>query len=433
MTGMPITAWIALLLATGALAFGAGWWLGRRRVAALETEVAVLQERLARASALEVERSAIIERTVEELGLRFNEIAGQRLRDSSEDFLRLARESLGQHHKTAEGALREREQAIDALLKPVQDSLSRTAETLREMESARQRDFGSLRQYLNDMREAHGALQRETRNLVRALSKPQVRGQWGEITLRRLVELAGMTQHCDFEEQVHVAGEEKSQRPDMIIHMPDGRDLVVDVKTPLDAYLAAVEAPSDEERGLALRRHAQHVAERVRLLSSKNYAAQFPKAPQFVILFVPGDQFLSAALDQQPELLESAMRSGVILATPSSFVALLKAVHYGWQNVRLAEGAEQVRKLAEDLYSRLGTFRGHLAKVGAGLDSSVRAYNAAVGSLERNVLPGARKFTELGVRSDRPLEELPDIETAVRPIAGVPDGLPAPDGESGDR
>jgi DNA recombination protein RmuC len=209
--------------------------------------------------------------------------------------------------------------------------------------------------------------------------------------------------------------------------------LVVDVKTPLDAYLAAVEAPSDEERGLALRRHAQHVAERVRLLSSKNYAAQFPKAPQFVILFVPGDQFLSAALDQQPELLESAMRSGVILATPSSFVALLKAVHYGWQNVRLAEGAEQVRKLAEDLYSRLGTFRGHLAKVGAGLDSSVRAYNAAVGSLERNVLPGARKFTELGVRSDRPLEELPDIETAVRPIAGVPDGLPAPDGESGDR
>lgn len=432
MTGAT-APWIGLIIAAAAIAFGLGWWAGRRRAAALETEVAVLQERLARASALEVERTAIIERTVEELGLRFNEIAGQRLRDSSEDFLRLARESLGQHHKTAELTLREREQAIDALLKPVQESLARTADTLREMESVRQRDFGSLRQYLNDMREAHGALQRETRNLVRALSKPQVRGQWGEITLRRLVELAGMTQHCDFEEQVHVAGEEKAQRPDMIIHMPDGRDLVVDVKTPLDAYLAAVEAPSDEERGLALRRHAQHVAERVRLLSSKNYAAQFPTAPQFVILFIPGDQFLSAALDQQPDLLESAMRSGVILATPSSFVALLKAVHYGWQNVRLAEGAEQVRKLAEDLYGRLGAFRGHLAKVGAGLESSVRAYNAAVGSLERNVLPGARKFTELGVRGERPLDELPAVETAIRPVAGASSELPAPDGDPGDR
>jgi DNA recombination protein RmuC len=283
------------------------------------------------------------------------------------------------------------------------------------------------------MREAHGTLQRETRNLVRALSKPQVRGQWGEITLRRLVELAGMTQHCDFEEQVHVAGEERSQRPDMIIHMPDGRDLVVDVKTPLDAYLAAVEAPTDEQRTIALRRHAQHVADRVRLLSSKNYAAQFPAAPQFVILFIPGDQFLSAALDQQPELLEGAMRSGVILATPSSFVALLKAVHYGWQNVRLAEGAEQVRRLAEDLYGRLSTFRGHMAKVGAGLENSVRAFNAAVGSLERNVLPGARKFTELGVRADRPLEELPDVGTTVRPVAGASDDLPAPDDGSGGR
>ena len=431
MTGVA-APWIALLVAAAALAFGLGWWAGRRRAATLETEVAVLHERLARASALEVERTAIIERTVEELGLRFNEIAGQRLRESSEDFLRLARESLGHHHKTAEGTLREREQAIDALLKPVQEFLARTADTLRDMESARQRDFGSLRQYLNDMREAHGALQRETRNLVRALSKPQVRGQWGEITLRRLVELAGMTQHCDFEEQVHVAGEEKAQRPDMIIHMPDGRDLVVDVKTPLDAYLAAVEAPSDEERGLALRRHAQHVADRVRLLSSKNYAAQFPKAPQFVILFIPGDQFLSAALDHQPDLLESAMRSGVILATPSSFVALLKAVHYGWQNVRLAEGAEQVRKLAEDLYGRLGAFRGHLVKVGAGLESSVRAYNAAVGSLERNVLPGARKFTELGVRGERPLDELPPVETAIRPVTGPASELPAPEGEPDD-
>ncbi len=417
-----MNTWLATVVVGIAIALLAGivgWWAGRRRAAVLETEVAVLHERLASQRMLDAERDALLERAIAQLDLRFDQIAGRSLKDTSEHLLRLARESLGQHHQVAAGTLKEREQAIASLIKPIQETLSRTAETLRDMEGARQRDFGSLRQHLNDMRDSHATLQRETRNLVKALSKPQVRGQWGEITLRRLVELAGMTQHCDFEEQVQVPGPDGALRPDMIIHMPDGRDLVVDVKTPLDAYLAAVEAASDEERAAALRRHAQHVAERARLLSSKNYAAQFPTAPQFVILFIPGDQFLSAALDEQPDLLENAMRSGVILATPSSFVALLKAVHYGWQNVRLAEGAEQVRKLAEDLYNRLGVFRGHLSRVGSELDASVRAFNAAVGSLERSVLPGARKFTELGVRSDRSLDAVDPVETSPRTLAGA--------------
>ena len=405
-----------LAAAVAVISFGCGWWLGRRRAAALETEVAVLQERLAAGQAVDQERDEVLARAMEQLDLRFNDLAGRSLKDSSEHLLRLARESFGQQQVAAQGALKEREQAINAMVKPIQESLARTAETLREIEGERQRDFGSMRQYLNDMRNSHAALQLETRNLVKALSKPQVRGQWGEITLRRLVELAGMTRHCDFEEQVHVVGEDGSMRPDMVIHMPDDRDLVVDVKTPLDAYLAAVEASTDDSRAQSLKRHAQHVADRVRLLSSKNYAAQFPSAPQFVILFIPGDQFLSAALDEQPELLEAAMRNGVILATPSSFVALLKAVHYGWQNVRLAEGAEQIRKLAEDLYNRVNVFRNHLSRVGGELESSVRAYNAAVGSLERSVLPGARKFTELGVRSDKLIEPLETIETAVRDI-----------------
>ena len=402
--------------AVAAISFGCGWWLGRRRAGALETEVAVLQERLAAGKAVDEERDEVLARAMEQLDLRFNDLAGRSLKDSSEHLLRLARESFGQQQVAAQGALKEREQAINAMVKPIQETLARTAETLREIEGERQREFGSMRQYLNDMRNSHAALQLETRNLVKALSKPQVRGQWGEITLRRLVELAGMTRHCDFEEQVHVVGEDGSMRPDMVIHMPDDRDLVVDVKTPLDAYLAAVEASTDEARAQSLKRHAQHVADRVRLLSSKNYAAQFPSAPQFVILFIPGDQFLSAALDEQPELLEAAMRNGVILATPSSFVALLKAVHYGWQNVRLAEGAEQIRRLAEDLYNRVTVFRNHLSRLGGELESSVRAYNAAVGSLERSVLPGARKFTELGVRSDKLIEPLETIETAVREI-----------------
>jgi DNA recombination protein RmuC len=393
---MSFTA-IALIVLGLAIALLAGWLLGRRRVATIETE-----------------RTIALDRAMEQLDRRFDDLAGRQLRENIENFLRLAKENLGGHQQQAHNSLKEREQAIESMIKPIQESLTRTSEALREIEVERQRDFGSLRQHLTDMRESHNTLQKETRNLVQALSKPQVRGQWGEIALRRLVELAGMTAHVDFEEQVHVSGEDGALRPDMLIRLPEGRDVVVDVKTPLDAYLLAVEAPSDEARTVALRRHAQHVSDRVRMLSSKNYAAQFEHAPQFVVLFLPGDQFLSAALDQQPDLLDRAMSSGVILTTPSTLLALLKAVHSGWQSVRLAEGAERIRRLAEDLYSRLGTFRNHLARLGGSLEASLRAYNASVGSLERSVLPGARKFTELGVRSDKPIEELTEIEVAVR-------------------
>lgn len=416
-----------LIIAGLALAFGGGWWLGRRRAASLETEVAVLGARLQTEDALEAERTAALERAMEQLDRRFDDLAGRQLRENIENFLRLAKENLGQHQQQAQSTLKEREQAIETLIKPIQESLTRTSEALREIEVERQRDFGSLRQHLADMGVTHTALQRETRNLVQALSKPQVRGQWGEIALRRLVELAGMTAHVDFEEQVHVAGEDGALRPDMIVHLPEGRDVVVDVKTPLDAYLVAVEAPTDDTRTVALRRHAQHVSERVRLLSSKNYAAQFKNAPQFVVLFLPGDQFLSAALDQQPELLDRAMSSGVVLTTPSTLLALLKAVHSGWQNVRLAEGAERIRTLAEDLYSRLGTFRNHIGKLGNALEASVRAYNASIGSLERNVLPGARRFTELGVRGEKPIEDLTEIEVTVREADGTAPELPPPE------
>ncbi|HKY00285.1 MAG TPA: DNA recombination protein RmuC [Steroidobacteraceae bacterium] len=390
-------ALLAAILAAVAAALAAGWWMARRRAAALESE-----------------RTLAIDRAMEQLDRRFDDLAGRQLRENIENFLRLARENLGGHQQNAQASLREREQAIEALVKPIQETLARTSEALREIEAERQRDFGSLRQHLTDMRDSHSALQRETRNLVQALSKPQVRGQWGEIALRRLVELAGMTAHCDFEEQVHVAGPEGALRPDMVVHLPEGRDVVVDVKTPLDAYLAAAEAPSDELRAASLKRHAQHVAERVRMLSSKNYASQFARAPQFVVLFLPGDQFLSSALDQQPDLLDRAMGSNIILTTPSTLLALLKTIYNGWQNVRLAENAERIRTLAEDLHARLVTFRSHMGKVGSSLESSITAFNAAVGSLERSVLPGARKFVELGVRADKPIEELPQVEVTAR-------------------
>lgn len=391
------TLTLVLLLAALAAAFAAGWWMGSRR-----------------ASAVDAERTLALDRAMEQLDRRFDDLAGRQLRDNLDNFLRVARENLGGHQQTAQASLKEREQAIEALVKPIQESLSRTSQALREIEVERQRDFGSLRQHLTDMRDSHSSLQRETRNLVQALSKPQVRGQWGEIALRRLVELAGMTAHCDFDEQVHVVAEDGALRPDMVVHLPEGRDIVIDVKTPLDAYLLAVEAVTDEARTAALRRHAQHVADRVRILSTKNYYAQFEQAPQFVVLFLPGDQFLSAALDQQPELLDRAMNSNIILTTPSTLLALLKTVYNGWQNVRLAENAERIRGLAEDLHSRLATFGGHMGRIGSALESSIVAFNRAVGSLERSVLPGARKFLELGVRGDKPIEELAEIEISPR-------------------
>jgi DNA recombination protein RmuC len=223
-----------------------------------------------------------------------------------------------------------------------------------------------------------------------------------------------MVEHCDFNEQVHVRAEDGNLRPDMIVHMPDGRDLVVDVKTPLDAYLEAVDASTDEARVAALRRHAQVVAERVRQLGAKSYWNQFEKSPDFVVLFIPGDQFLSAALAESPELLEDAIRQDVVIATPSSLIALLKVVAYGWRQTALAENAETIRALGEDLYRRLAVFTEHLSRIGRQLGSTVDSFNNAVGSLERQVLPGARKFTELGVRPGREIESLEPIDRLTR-------------------
>jgi DNA recombination protein RmuC len=299
----------------------------------------------------------------------------------------------------------------------VRDTLRQTQEQIVRIEKERAESFGALRSSLESVALGQVTLQRETRNLVTALRRPEVRGRWGEMTLRRLAELAGMVDRCDFIEQAHTPGEEGALRPDMIVNMPDGRQLVVDVKTPLDAYLTAAEAPTEEERALALRRHALAVQERVRQLAQKAYWAQFEQSPDFVVLFIPGDQFLSAAVAEIPELLEDAIRQHVIIATPTSFVALLKAVAYGWRQNALAENALRIQELGEETYKRLATFTGHLAKVGRFLGQGVDAYNAAVGSLERQVLPGARKFTELGLRPAKEIEDLPPIDK----LARVPD------------
>jgi DNA recombination protein RmuC len=249
---------------------------------------------------------------------------------------------------------------------------------------------------------------------VGALRRPEVRGQWGEISLRRLVELAGMVEHCDFVSQSHLATESGAVRPDMVINLPEGRQLVVDVKTPLDAYLEATEAGTDAARRTALERHAAIVGGRIRELANKAYWSQFEKSPDFVILYIPGDQFLSAALTERPALLDEALRQNIILATPTSFVGLLKAVAYGWQQVALAENAAEIRGLAVQLYERLTTFTSHLSAIGKALGDSVKAFNSGVGSLERMVLPSARRFTDLGVQPRQRLSAVNPVEETPR-------------------
>jgi DNA recombination protein RmuC len=292
--------------------------------------------------------------------------------------------------------------------------LKKTEEQIREIEKERKESFGSISAQLKLMSEGQQQLGLETRNLVNALRRPEVRGRWGEMTLKRLAELAGMVDRCDFIEQLHTDTGEGAFRPDMVIRLPDNRELVVDAKTSLDSYISAIEATDAAARDTHLAGHARKVRERIKELAGKRYWDQFKTSPDFVILFIPGDQFLSAALDREPGLIEEALRQKVMLATPTSFVALLKAVAYGWRQVALAENAERIREHAEVLHQRIATFAEHMGKIGGALENSVQHFNNAVGSLERQVLPAARRFTELGVQSKKEMPELEPVETAAR-------------------
>jgi DNA recombination protein RmuC len=353
-------------------------------------------------------------------------VAGDSLRANSETFLQLARELLGREQAVAQGALKEREAAISRLVEPLRLALEKTEAQVQSLERERRDAFATLRVQIEGLAGGHAQLQRETRNLVTALRRPEVRGRWGEMTLRRVVELSGMAEHCDFTEQLNVVADERMLRPDLVVHMPDARDLVVDVKTPLDAYLEAIEAQSEPDRQAALKRHAQQVEARVRQLGSKSYWAQFERSPEFAVLFLPGDQFFGAALVERPELIENAINQGVIIATPSTLIALLKTVALGWRQSAVAQNAATIRELGQELYKRLSTFGGHLQRIGQRLNGSVDAYNAAVGSLERQVLPQARRFTELGVTADDPLPQLEPVAQLARNAGPAASIEPAP-------
>jgi DNA recombination protein RmuC len=391
-----------VILLAGAL----GWIIAHLRTQKRVTELA---------TTLELERKAAQEKLAG-LEQTFVALSSRALKENNTAFLQLAQESLKQFHVQAKGDLELKEKAVENLIKPVREALEKTEQQIRLMENERKEAYGSLTKHLETMVQTQQLLQGETRNLVQALRRPEVRGQWGEMTLKRLAELAGMVEHCDFYEQEHTDTEDGRMRPDMIVRMPDGREIVVDVKTPLDAYLSAVEASDDETRRKHLEHHARKVRERVRELSSKAYWTQFKNAPDFVILFIPGDQFLGAALDIDRSLLEDALKQKVILTTPTSFVALLRAVAYGWRQESLTANAEQIRDVGEELYARLATFSEHLMKLGRSLNGAVVDYNKTVGSFEAKLLPGARKFSEMGVGGDKALEEPERIDKAVRDV-----------------
>jgi DNA recombination protein RmuC len=364
-------------------------------------------------SALELEKKMNQER-LSNMEKTFTALSANALQNNNRAFIHLAQQVLGRFQVKAQGDLDLKHQAIAGLIQPVHETLARAEAQLANLEQTRREGQGSLNQQLESMIKSQDALQLETRNLVKALSRPEVRGQWGELTLRRLVELAGMVDRCDFEEQVHTRTEDGALRPDMLVHLPGNRQIVVDVKTPLDAYLSAIESVDTQARDQHLKRHARHLRERVKELATKRYWDQFERAPEFVVLFIPGEQFLTAALDLDRSLLEDALAQRVILTTPTSLVAVLRAVAYGWRQETLSKNAGKILEIGRSLHQRIGTLAEHLNKLGKNLDASVRQFNRMVGSFESNVLPAARRFTDLGVSGSTETPHPEAIETRTR-------------------
>ncbi|MGY8866628.1 MAG: DNA recombination protein RmuC, partial [Methylophagaceae bacterium] len=306
-------------------------------------------------------------------------------------------------------------------VKPISDALNKTSAQINTIEKERKESYGQLYSTIKHLNEGQQNLKQETQNLVQALRRPEVRGQWGEMTLRRLAELSGMVAHCDFFEQTSQITDSGLIRPDMIVRLPDNREIIVDAKTPLDAYLSSIQTTDDILKASELRRHVQIIRQRSRELAAKNYWAEYSQSPEFVVMFIPGEHFLSAALELEPQLLEETMQLNIILATPTNFIAILRAVSYGWKQQALTENAIAIRNLGESLYKRLSVFSGHLDKLGSSLNSSVGHFNKTVGSLERQVIPSGKRFLDMGIRAKDELDSIPPIDNQVRPVSSPED------------
>ena len=400
-----VFALLILVLGLGAILFVRT----QRRLLTMSSEAARLEATLG-------ERTLAREQMQTQMRDTFMALSAEALKAGRDDFLALAQQRLGQTQVQSQAELEKREKAVEQLVLPIREALEKTRIQVQELEKERHGAYKALLETIGRMATDQQGLARETQNLVKALRRPEVRGRWGELQLRRTVELAGMTEHCDFVEQATVAGPDGMLRPDMVVTMPGGGTVVVDSKAPLDAYISAIEAPSDEERSKCLDQHARQVREQVRRLSAKAYWERQAQSADFVVLFLPGEQFLSAALERDPDLLEEAMKSRVVLATPGTLMALLRTVALGWRQQALVENMDAIRRDAMEMHQRLATFVEHLVKLGSSLSGSIKAYNSAVGSLEHQVLPAVRRWQEKGIQSKKEIPTIEPIDETVRRV-----------------
>jgi len=428
-----VLAWLALRSRTARLE--AQLCLREKELAAGKADLArlfedqrtLLETRARLESALELERKTSNEkiewltsanqRAGEDLQNAFKALAADALKSNNSTFLQIAQETLKRFQSEAKGDLEARHKAVADLVAPVRESLDKVDAQIQQMEKERIDAYGGLRQQVDSLITSQKELQSETGNLVRALRTPNVRGRWGEIQLRRVVEIAGMLPYCDFAEQETITGESGRLRPDLVVKLPGGKCVVVDAKTPLQAFLDAFETNDEEVRRACLNAHARQVRDHIGTLSGKKYWEQFESTPEFVVMFLPGETFFSAALEQDTGLIEHGVLNKVIPASPTTLIALLKAINYGWNQEKLARNAQEISTLGKELHERLKKLAGHITAVGTNLDRAVEAYNQAVGSLESRVLVSARKFAELGAPVAEDIPEVEPIEKTARTLS----------------